>query len=165
MSKINTHFLSHGVVDIFRCYEPAGTDVIQLMQFWFATSQNQADFSKCFTQGTKQFDIRDLSPDASEWDTTGGMQVQRLAADDDLKDIVIRAIDEGVLTTRGVVTRRRRYAVPVIFRGQDSFLVEDARTPEEAQRLAEGLFRDGREPYEGGTSWQEIEEVGTPEEV
>jgi len=162
MSKTNTHFLSHGSVDVFRCYEPAGTDVIQLMQFWFATSQNQADTTRCFTQGTKQFDIRDLSPDASEWDDTGEMMVQRPVSDDDLKTIIIRAIDEGVITTRGIVTRRRKYVVPVIFRGQDSFLVEDARTHEEAQRLAGDLFRDGRKPCD---SWLEIEEVGTPEEV
>lgn len=57
-----------------------------------------------------------------------------------------------------------KYCVPIIFRGQDNFIVE-AQSPEEATIMAERRFNNGDQPDEFGDEWQEIERVLTPEEM
>lgn len=56
------------------------------------------------------------------------------------------------------------YAVPIVYRGQDNFVVE-ADTPEQAKELASAKFSDGEPADEMGNEWEEIERVGEPEEV
>lgn len=52
------------------------------------------------------------------------------------------------------------YEVPIVFRGQDNFLVK-ADTPEQAADLAWLRFKNGDAPDELGNEWQEPEYVGS----
>ena len=51
-----------------------------------------------------------------------------------------------------------RYEVPIIYRGQASFIVE-ADSPTEAERKAVSRFNDGDQPHELGNEWESIERV------
>lgn len=52
-----------------------------------------------------------------------------------------------------------KYEVPVIYRGQCSFIVE-ARNPLEARMRAEQAFRQGVEPDRFGNEWEKPEKIG-----
>jgi hypothetical protein len=55
-----------------------------------------------------------------------------------------------------------QYCVPVVYRGQDNFIVE-ADSPEEAKTKAEAAFKNGDEPDVCGNEWEEVEKIGEPE--
>jgi hypothetical protein len=59
---------------------------------------------------------------------------------------------------------KKKYEVPVIYQGQCTFIVE-AETPEQASNLAVAKFKNGDEPDELGNEWEEVDRVGTIEEV
>jgi hypothetical protein len=54
---------------------------------------------------------------------------------------------------------KKTYEVPVVYKGQCSFIVE-AETPEQAQELAESLFNNGDTPTALGNEWENIERFG-----
>jgi len=165
--KVNTLFLSHGGVEVFRCYEPAGDEAIHLKQFWFATSQRSASFAVADSTGKKQFDVRDLSPRAAVLRGGTGKPGEFLVEDPvgeaETKAIIRRAIDEGVLTRDGIVRKVKRFCAEVTYRGVENFLVE-ARTPAEATRRAREMFEAGEEPTEMGDEEQVFESVQSCEE-
>jgi hypothetical protein len=55
-----------------------------------------------------------------------------------------------------------RWEVPVVYRGQDSFIIDepDVTTPEQAAEAALHRFRGGVAPDDLGNEWQEPERVG-----
>lgn len=55
-----------------------------------------------------------------------------------------------------------KYVVPIIYRGQDNFIVE-ADSVEQAQERAQLRFCDGQPADELGNEWEEIEKVGEVE--
>ena len=59
---------------------------------------------------------------------------------------------------------KKKYCVPVIFKGQDNFVVL-ADSPEEARDKAEQAFKGGLPPTVCGNEWQEFEQTGIPEEL
>ena len=51
-----------------------------------------------------------------------------------------------------------RYEVPIIYRGQCTFIV-DADSPDEAKERAEAKFKGGDQPDEMGNEWEEVDRV------
>jgi len=56
------------------------------------------------------------------------------------------------------------YIVPIIFKGQDNFIVE-AGSLREAEDKARSRFNDGDSPDKCGNEWQEIDRIGTIETI
>ncbi len=57
-----------------------------------------------------------------------------------------------------------KYEVPVIYRGQCTFVVE-ADSPQEAKEKATVSFKGGVEPDTCGNEWEEIERVCEPQKM
>jgi hypothetical protein len=58
----------------------------------------------------------------------------------------------------------KKYEVPIVYRGQCTFIVE-AETPEQASDVAVAKFKDGDEPDVLDNEWEEVDRIGTIEEV
>jgi hypothetical protein len=57
-----------------------------------------------------------------------------------------------------------KYEVPVVYRGQDNFIVE-VENPREAEEIAIARFNNGDTPDILGTEWERIEYIGQIELV
>ena len=57
-----------------------------------------------------------------------------------------------------------RYEVPVVYRGQCSYIIE-ADSPAEAKKVAEAQFKDGVEPDVLGNESEEVDRIGEPIEL
>lgn len=57
-----------------------------------------------------------------------------------------------------------KYEVPVLYRGQCSFIVE-AGSPTEAREVADARFKGGIAPDVLGNEWEEVDRIGEPREM
>ena len=55
-----------------------------------------------------------------------------------------------------------RYIVPIVYSGQEDFLVV-AANPEEAKEKAEEMFRDGQPSIHVRDNTEDVERIGEPE--